>query len=160
MLTGHGGQAGGPSYSASTPASTSLWPSFRGAHSIRDSQPSQTWAPLDTGTRHACRKKLHFSLEKPASQEIGLHLGVPLCEALGNFHLWGETSSHRAREDSCWGCFSPPAPPSLRVGGLPAMCSVYLWVAFVLPETAGLGPQGPALQLGSVSGQQVLLSCH
>ena len=29
-----------------------------------------------------------------------------------------------------------------------------------LPETAGLGPQGPALQLGSVSGQQVLLSCH
>lgn len=31
------------------------------------------------------------------------------------------------------------------------MCLVYLWVAFVLPETAGLGPQGPALQLGSVS---------
>lgn len=35
------------------------------------------------------------------------------------------------------------------------MCSVYPWVAFVLPETAGLGPRGPALQLGSVSGQQV-----
>lgn len=35
------------------------------------------------------------------------------------------------------------------------MCSVYPWVAFVLPETAGLGLRGPALQLGSVSGQQV-----
>lgn len=65
-----------------------------GAHSIRDSQPSQTWAPLDTGTRCACRKKPHFSLEKPASQEIGLHLGLPLCEASGNLHLWGEASSH------------------------------------------------------------------
>ena len=38
------------------------------------------------------------------------------------------------------------------------MCSLYPWVAFVLSETAGLGPWGPAMQLGSVSGQQVELS--
>ena len=28
-----------------------------GAYFIRDSQPSQTWAPLDTGSRRTCRKK-------------------------------------------------------------------------------------------------------
>lgn len=52
VLTGHGGQAGGPSYGASTPASTPLWPSFRGCplHPGLAAQPdvgsSRYWHPL------------------------------------------------------------------------------------------------------------------
>lgn len=51
-----GRQAGPPTAPAPQPPLLCGQASM-GAYSIRDSQPSQTWAPLDTGSRRTCRKK-------------------------------------------------------------------------------------------------------